>query len=1193
MGADDVTDNDLGAMGIAQANPELFHEIDAAVAVELCLQELQSKEFEAVLFLSDALERATAAEADLDALLGDLSLKHPLPTDPIDSDAYSSRPSMVSRLHQDEVPSRAPPSPSSTALALPGSADPGSASSAAGRESAMFHGTSVTKRNDARRVLASYARVYIGAYHEKREVVDGIESRLASLLSRLQAARSLLALAGGRPFADDADGPSLEDILRDTRGPNRLASTRSMLMQIAPPAEDFGTRLSTLRVSSRALSRWTAQVNDWANEYVAKTNVAGTRLAQCLNTLAAIVTPVPRQQHQQHGQEPPTAAQDPLTRGHDLSAATWAIEHNLTEAVHGLEQALMGELDVLMDEEQVGESFPRTEVKEASRAAVYCLTDALGKIEMIKRAGERFAEELPELERWVDATEDAGHLITEALTLRDHHIEVEYDLAAAQNDFSKAERLGRGAATMALQDRIIGLRTATVKSLVAYENVASMVVTAAWNHYPELRSAVLPEIVRSIDSHGTLKVRSLTVYDVQRQTRVAGVNGANHDTYEASIDGVPCLLKRYPIIIDEPARRRLVAVQAGLLAKLAHPGLVTTSCVFFQEGPETSAFLETRGLEGAVTLREWLDTASPTPPQIHFVFLSILRALELHHANGLVHGHLTPETIMVLNGQPKLPAFDITLTPGERALSLQHQTQEKNLLGTLPYLAPEIFDPSLASAVPAASTRPDVAAELRLGPVPVWYTPLIDVYACGVMLLEAIFPGAVLWRGPGAGVQVPSGAEGSAWGSAVAVLHRMLARDRRERVSAREALASAYFARGGDIEAKIDEWRELRRVLGEDLAELRRNQAVLEDQAVRVKRARADVLTIEERSSRKPKSAGASGSASQLPYGSRSLALGESFYGDIAARKAAVASEQQELAIKQRAATQESLRIQAGLRQAAKMGEEIEILKEQEARLAGAIIRPPVYWQLGSISPAEPHRSKRIDVTDLLGARFQELMEETCKAQYIRHGAGSAGSFHRGYRVERVHRVENDALWREYARRRSTVTENGGPHPPTPTEITEGREWLRHDLLSDADANEVFLLHGAPPDTVFHIANGGFQDSLARSRSLFGNAVHFAENSSKADEACAPDSHGSCYMIMARVTLGTPFETPTAMAELTQPPTLRGHSDPLSLDRRCDSVLAVTTQTHPSSLLTKYREFMVYDKSLAYPEFIIQFARVK
>ncbi|EKX35886.1 hypothetical protein GUITHDRAFT_79242, partial [Guillardia theta CCMP2712] len=118
------------------------------------------------------------------------------------------------------------------------------------------------------------------------------------------------------------------------------------------------------------------------------------------------------------------------------------------------------------------------------------------------------------------------------------------------------------------------------------------------------------------------------------------------------------------------------------------------------------------------------------------------------------------------------------------------------------------------------------------------------------------------------------------------------------------------------------------------------------------------------------------------------------------------------------------------------------------------------------------------------------------------------------------------------------------------------------------------------------ILKAGLDERVCSLGGLFGAGIYLAENSSKSDEYCTPDSRGICRMFVVRAVLGSSYEAMQAMNNVRLPPVMPGS------DRLHDSVIGVTKDTHPSAFLEKYREFIVYDRRQTYPELLVEFKRV-
>ncbi len=231
---------------------------------------------------------------------------------------------------------------------------------------------------------------------------------------------------------------------------------------------------------------------------------------------------------------------------------------------------------------------------------------------------------------------------------------------------------------------------------------------------------------------------------------------------------------------------------------------------------------------------------------------------------------------------------------------------------------------------------------------------------------------------------------------------------------------------------------------------------------------------------------------------------------------------------------------------------------------------------------------------DLLKAKEDSLVRQ---GALIGKGRDNLGLTHKGYRVVRVARVENPLLWKRYVTQREAVVANlpAGTQRHTRTNVESWRPWQKRELAQHTASNEAFFFHGTKPDIVECITSTGFDERVCSLGGLFGVGVYLAENSSKSDEYCVPNGNGSCFMFLVRAVIGTPAIVLQQMNNLRRPPCTQGHTElrgQFCKDPRADSVLAPTSATHPGAFLQKYREFIVYDRTQCYPEFLIEFKRV-
>jgi hypothetical protein len=180
--------------------------------------------------------------------------------------------------------------------------------------------------------------------------------------------------------------------------------------------------------------------------------------------------------------------------------------------------------------------------------------------------------------------------------------------------------------------------------------------------------------------------------------------------------------------------------------------------------------------------------------------------------------------------------------------------------------------------------------------------------------------------------------------------------------------------------------------------------------------------------------------------------------------------------------------------------------------------------------------------------------------------------------MTQVWRIENPALWRLYSAQRMFVLQNcrHGALRPLRVACYEA-SWMKEHALR-SDCNELYLFHGTKPDVVPLITKQGFETRLPPDAGrMLGDGVYFAENASKSDQYGVPNGK-TFYLFVARVCLGAAYATDSPQWGLKRPPEANA-AGPLF-----DSVLY--------DCGGKHREFVVYDRTACYPEFLLEYERV-
>jgi hypothetical protein len=294
--------------------------------------------------------------------------------------------------------------------------------------------------------------------------------------------------------------------------------------------------------------------------------------------------------------------------------------------------------------------------------------------------------------------------------------------------------------------------------------------------------------------------------------------------------------------------------------------------------------------------------------------------------------------------------------------------------------------------------------------------------------------------------------------------------------------------------------------------------------------------------------------------------------------------------------------------QAAAAAESAKLHREQiQLTSLKSLAVPPAYWNARELNDAAP--THRVDVTSEMQETIQWLMNKTAKPQFHGLGIDSHGKRFAKFKPVKVWRIENHQLWRAYVLRREAIaaaTGRGSAATIAP-DVETAVYKLPSGAQLDKKSNEHLLFHGTKMDAVSTLCNRGFDERVGSLGGVFGSGCYFAENSSKSDEYVpAADKQ---YMFLCRVVLGTPFATPKIHANLRRPPCLEGHFDsgppighpfgkrapkvgggPCGHDR-FDSLMAPTKEMDSRAWLEKFREFVVYDHSQCYPEYLILYDR--
>ena len=143
-------------------------------------------------------------------------------------------------------------------------------------------------------------------------------------------------------------------------------------------------------------------------------------------------------------------------------------------------------------------------------------------------------------------------------------------------------------------------------------------------------------------------------------------------------------------LIDEHARK-LLHKEAVTLSKLNHSHIATIYDFDTQQGLD---FLVMEYVSGE-TLSQHLSASVLSEKEVAALGLQIVQALEEAHEHGIIHRDLKPANIAITSkGQVKVLDFGLAklfdpTRGGLKAETLTQSVDDSNLIGTLPYMAPE------------------------------------------------------------------------------------------------------------------------------------------------------------------------------------------------------------------------------------------------------------------------------------------------------------------------------------------------------------------------------------------------------------------------------------------------------------------------------------------------------------------------
>jgi len=258
--------------------------------------------------------------------------------------------------------------------------------------------------------------------------------------------------------------------------------------------------------------------------------------------------------------------------------------------------------------------------------------------------------------------------------------------------------------------------------------------------------------------------------------------------------------------------------------------------------------------------------------------------------------------------------------------------------------------------------------------------------------------------------------------------------------------------------------------------------------------------------------------------------------------------------------------------------------------IPGEVPVPP-YWNNHASGNCD--FKELVDTESSMTADVQALFDKTYKHCWTRDRTRhNPDNYHVPvrFRVVRVLRNENGALWQQYCVRRAQMLS-------ATEDLSNERFHVYDNIKTDlawssiagakaaclaSNINEWYLFHGTHPNAVQRICDVHFKMSLAggNTGTLYGRGSYFSESITKADEYAKKNKTGNYAVLLCRILGGHVYYTDEVLP------------DPEDLVYKCidgpyDLILGDREKIRGS-----YREFVSYDSENIYPEYVIEYKRV-
>jgi len=209
------------------------------------------------------------------------------------------------------------------------------------------------------------------------------------------------------------------------------------------------------------------------------------------------------------------------------------------------------------------------------------------------------------------------------------------------------------------------------------------------------------------------------------------------------------------------------------------------------------------------------------------------------------------------------------------------------------------------------------------------------------------------------------------------------------------------------------------------------------------------------------------------------------------------------------------------------------------------------------------------------------------------------------YEIEKIELIQSPSVWRNYIYTKQYIQKK---YSNAILNLDSSKHLKKYPPLTpllDKNANEYYFFHGTSKEVTSKITTGGFDERFSNDQGMFGGGIYFADNSSKSNQyvpcptcgqgwvfakseckCAAKDVKEPFKMIISRVVIGDAFICKEYKDDLFK----SKREAPLKDQKtHYDSVVGETVANGGTVL--KFREYIVYERTQSYPEFVVTYQR--